>query len=152
VIGILAALALAWYFFLGICIFYCGGPVLLSLLMKGGDIEGAAVRLGTMSGVFSGSMFQRTPAITSAGDSVRPLLKPAETSAVKSLQNISAQLAAMTGPLPPAASTSGGTNAQTRVPQGIDGNPLPGFINPNRRQDDGTGRHVPAPARPKGAG
>ncbi|GEM_PF-3129593 len=158
VIGILAALALAWYFFLGICIFYCGGPVFLSLLMKGGDIEGAAIRLGTMYGVFSGSMFQRTPAITSAGDSVRPLLKPGETTAVKSLQSISAQLGALTSSLPAAMNSSigngsaGETNSRLKVPVGIDGRPLPGFANPNPPQMHRNRIHepIPVPVKPKG--
>ncbi|HCE46780.1 MAG TPA: hypothetical protein DET40_24800 [Lentisphaeria bacterium] len=154
VVGILAALALAWYFFLGICIFYCGGPMLLSLLLKGGDVEGAAIKLGTMYGVFSGSMFQRAPAITAAGDSTRSMVKPNEAPAAKSLQNISTQLGAMMSSLPANMGSSGGmggANSQLKVPLGIDGRPISGFANPIRTQNGGIQQPIPRPVKPGGS-
>lgn len=154
VVGVLAALALAWYFFLGICIFYCGGPVFLSLLMKGGDIEGAAIRLGTMFGVFSGSIFQKAPAITSAGDTTRSMVRPNEASGAKSLQNISTQLGSMISSLPANTGSSGGTggaNSQMKVPLGMDGTPISGFANTARTNNGGIRRQIPKPARPGGS-
>ena len=108
----------AFYFVFAICIFYLTGPLLLTLLIKGGDIEGTAIRLATAYGISASGK--------GGGSGMIPARTGTETSNAKSQP--SPQDNGVFSHLPEIA--GGGAGGGQKTPKGIDGTPIPGFLSP----------------------
>jgi len=108
----------ASYFVFAICTFYLAGPLLLTLLIKGGDIEGTAIRLATAYGISASGkgggsgIIPARPA--TENNNPRPQYPPMGN-------GVSSHLPEIAG-----AGAGGGQ----KTPRGIDGAPIPGFVSP----------------------